>query len=381
MVNAAIETAQKSYSAKIKQMNFRKLHRSEIKRGMEAIDRLWGKNHILARDAALFEWQYGNNQDAETFSFVIAEQAGEIVGFSGMIVLPWHLHGLALKGGSGALTIMAPQWRTGKNGFTLLEEADKEYEIVGGIGINKRVAKLFALQGRYVADAFPRFVTLANPDLANDCLLKAAYPEVQRNLCLQKCSRLIKRAPEPAYKLAPFSEENGQKWQKVWKNFFEPRLTGVARNLSYLKWRYLNHPSFAYEIFFLLDQNDDPAGLLIFRQIPLDNGLVVVRVMDFLAKNDEASEALAFSLSELIPDNCAWCEFYCFGDFGEALKSIGFNMEGSDLLSVWTSPPDSAHCKIPLSFNIRTQNKIASNLAYRKDLYLTISDGDQDRPH
>lgn len=361
------------------ELNFRWLRPDESRIGMAAIDELWRKNHILARDEVLFCWQYERGKHPGHLGFLVAESDGKIVGFSGLLPLPWHYHGSPIAGGVGAITIIAPEYREAAQGLGLMAEVDRDLNIVGSFGINKRVARLYELQGRYVAREFPRRIALA--DCAEEYLDAYAYPETQKNEILKNCHRLRKKPLLHSYTLEKLTADNLQAWDSAWRSCFAPRLVGVGRPGEYVDWRYLRHPRYEYECLLLRGASKNICGLAVFRVIDLQNGLTALKILDFLALDHDSGHALAAGISEHVPERCAYIEFFAPGRQGDALASIGLDRSGSNLLSVYSSPPDPCHCEILSALLVNLPDFTPKAFAEHEDIYFTIADGDQDRPN
>lgn len=367
--------------AMTRQLYYRWLQPDEAHLGMEAIGRLWHSGHILARDEQLFRWQYARAKEPDRLGFLIAEDDSAIVGFSGLIVLPWHIHGEAIPGGVGAITVIDPEYRISAAGLTLIAEADRNLQIVGSFGINKRVAKLYELQGRYVIGEFPRRTGLGKWETVEKYLQLYSYPEAQRKEIREKCGKLDMRRMSPAFRVEKLSPGSLAEWDMAWRRHFAPRLAGVGRPGEYVEWRYLNHPRFSYTAMLLRDNADRIRGLTVFRQVDLGHELTALRILDFLARDEEAAHALAHAVSEHYPPNCVYAEFGAPGRQGDALTDIGLSFGGSRFLSVYTSPPDPENCAILSSLLVNVPGHTPKSFAEHEDIYFTLADGDQDRPN
>lgn len=359
---------------------FRWLARSEYQLGMRAIDRLWRKGHILATDREMFLWQYGAG-NRERLDFLVAEDAGEIVGFSGYIRLPWHIYGQNFPGGAGALTIIAPEYRSGLAGLNLIEEADRGLAIVGSFGINKRVARLYELQGRYVTKAFPRILGLGSKTALESYLRSFGYSARQRENIWQQCGKLTRQPLAPRFRLEKLASGNLAEWDAVWRSSFAPNLLGVARTGEYVAWRYLGHPRFAYSCLILRNEAQKIRGMAVFRIMDLGHSISAMRILDFLAADSGSASALAAALAEKVPQNCAYVEFFAPGRQGDALGQIGLTGRGAGLISVYAAPPDPEHCAILSALRVRIPGYAAQEFAEHRNVYFTLADGDQDRPN
>ena len=90
------------------------------------------------------------------------------------------------------------------------------------------------------------------------------------------------------------SETLAAGWDSFWAKL-GPGLLGPSKDLSYLKWRYIDHPTFQYEIRLAL-HGSEILGLTVYRLEKIrDRDEKVLRVVEFLAR-PEAESPLASSL-------------------------------------------------------------------------------------
>lgn len=362
-------------------IHMRWLDKSEVAYGMSCIEQLWKSNHILARDRALFEWQYRHGKTTETLGFLVAENEGKPVGCSGLILLPFHLHGTPIPGGVGAITIVDPAYRKEALGIQMMEEADKNLQVVGSIGINSRVAILYRLQGRYVMDAFPRYICIAHQDACMAYLDQAIYSKKRVLPDLSSCTSLLIPRSIGKFTVTSLDKDALDEWDQAWNRLFAPRMIGVARNAAYLIWRYLEHPIFRYTILIVRDAAHTICGMAVTRLIALPGNISQLRILDFLATNQSSGKALAASIAEMVSWNTAFVEHYALGNHWEPLQSIGMTTQGNKLFSVYTTPPDMEHCTILSSFLVRLSGYTPAKFVNSPEIYLSLADGDQDRPN
>lgn len=113
----------------------------------------------------------------------------------------------------------------------------------------------------------------------------------------------------------------------------------------------------------------------------MPGGSCALRILDFLPLTEDAGNALAANQGDLIPYKCAYVEFFSLGEKGEFFKNIGISLKCSDIISVYTQPPDPGNCKLDVALGTSLSNYSHSGFATNPDIYLTLADGDQDRPN
>lgn len=361
-------------------IRFRWLRHDEVRLGMETIARLWKKEHVLARDSALFRWQYGHGRDAEHLGFLVAEAEEGVVACSGLMVLPYHMQGTPVFGGVGAITVVDPRYREQALGLSLMREADKDLAIIGSFGINQRIARLFRLQGRHVF-SYPRYVCLTKKALYERYMASAGGDVNMARVAWEKCGHGTAVSMPSGYAVEELCEGNMEEWDRAWRNVFAPRLIGVARDAAYLRWRYLEHPRFTYLALVVRNPRGNVCGLTVCRTVPLPDDLCALRILDFLPEDDKAGQALAARLMEMVPDQCAYVEHAALGQQWRGLKLLGLDATGAAGISAYTSPPDLAHTDVLSEFMVTHKDYTSQSFAESPLCYMTLADGDQDRPN
>lgn len=361
-------------------IRFRWLRNDEVRLGMETIARLWRKDHVLARDESLFRWQYGQGRDSEHLGFLVAEADEGVVACSGLMMLPYHILGTPVFGGVGAITIVDPRYREQALGLPLMREADSDLAIIGSFGINRRIARLFRLQGRHVF-TYPRYICLTQEDLFHRYMTNAGGSQDKAHeawTCGGHCQTVTIPSGHTVEEL---SQENIEEWNRAWRKVFAPRLIGVARDAAYLRWRYLSHPSFSYHGLLARNAQGKVCGLAVCRTVSLPDDLCALRILDFLPEDDIAGQALAARLVEILPEQCVYLEHAALGYQWKSLKSIGCNAAGATSISVYTSPPDMTHTEVLSEFRVTLKDYTSQSFTESPLLYMTLADGDQDRPN
>ncbi|GEM_PF-2942102 len=176
------------------------------------------------------------------------------------------------------------------------------------------------------------------------------------------------------------SKEFDEFWQKVRTRYS----VTIERSSEYLRWRYLDHPFFAYQ--FLAARRDGKlTGFLVYRLEEADSsrqgeakaeGFKIARIIDFIADEWAEVSLLQEFLSRARSDGAQAADFMFSGLlYRESLQTVGFfDVAGTDFE------------KFPIRFNPLSYSKFVINIAYDipaplSDGYLTKGDSDQDRPN
>ena len=366
-----------------KMLQIRFLKKDEVSLGQRYIKELWSANHFLARDRALFEWQYQSPvEDDSQLGFIIAEDAEEHIGCIGRMPVRCHVHGQPVTGAAIALFVTNPAHRHSAAGLELLKKAYEGLDIVITQGINSHVAKLYRMLGQHVVPAMPRYVCRGHMDSLY-AMWKAGnptetFPEERYNLVPPV------HQPEPVknWYEEPLIGNNLEEWDLCWKRQFAPACQGSIKDARALRWRYLEHPTFHYEAFLVKNAQKDIGGLAVLRRIHLPGNVQALRIMDFLCKDEAAGQALASGIVDRVTANTAFIEFVCLGHSWHSLhRHLGLSTVGNDLFSVCFNPPDFTRCAIMASFASRMPGLSSKDLVISPETYITIADGDQDRPN
>lgn len=300
----------------------------------ELVDRHWKRGHVLARDEALLRWQYRVPGDDRRLSVLVARADGRPVGFLGVIRAPFCRRGEVLRGGWLATWTVAEEARGTQAGLGLLLEALREFDVVGCLGFNEHAEAIYRRLEFDVRTPLPRFVLLEPTG--------AARPALE------------------------WSDEAAERWDRTWRAAIAPRFVGTARDQTFLRWRYLEHPTYRYVVRF----SDDARAVVVHRAQRVGDR-TVVRFVEALGDADAAAGLVALALHEA---EGAWlADFTCVNKaHAEPFVRAGFVAESS----LPELPPDRFQ---PLGRSPRGLGAAFHGVG-ADEVYATRADGDQDRP-
>jgi hypothetical protein len=361
-------------------LTMRWLGTDELSYGQACIDRLWRAGHVLARDPALFAWQFRTGPEPGTLGFLVAEEAGAAVGCIGMMALSCHRQGRPFPGAALTNFIVDPSYRAGGTGLEILRVAYAGLGLVSSIGINERVARLYRMLGQHTL-IMPRYVCLAHRPAMATLLAHCDNPDGRDLDRYAVCSPLALPSAVPGHAVSPLTAADLQAWDRAWTELFAPRLHGVVKDAAYLRWRYLEHPVFRYDLLLVRDDRGAVRGLAVLREIPLPGEVSAVRVLDFLAADAAAGRTLAGAVARQVPPRAAFVEYICLGEAWRPLAEMGLSPDGADLFSVYFNPPDFRHHAIIGALHLDVPGATPTPFVSSPEMYMTIADGDQDRPN
>ncbi len=358
-------------------------HWDEILTLRSFIDRHWRRDHALARDETLLRWQFDPARLATPdpdagLSVLLAREAGEIRAMVGLICAPFCVNGHVVDG--VWLTNLLNLSRDGKGGYGLalfMKVRALGIKAIGAIGINDDVAEIYrGLRFRIVED-LPRWYGTLDGEKASRLMGGEAGAAASP-----------RRDEDSDFAVRPWREAGRASWDETWRRRFAPGFVGMARDAGYLEQRYLRHPAYDYDVHVVSRRKDATiAGIAVTRHERVANDdLCVLRILEFLA-TEEAAPALAGHLVRLgRREGAAFADFYCSDPCrAEALVEVGFRPVDPTAKAV---PPSRLQPLEPGHFRLKCAVWLARDLAKECDLatncpslYLTKSDGDQDRPN
>lgn len=369
-------------------MEIRLFRQTETQVLMQALDRLWAKNHILSRDETLLQYMFSKHVVSKTvfgnenYGFLGAWLNGEVVGLFGLMAFELNVYGVSKFGFAPTNWIVAPEHRQSGAGIELMR-AMLSYQpsVVLNLGINHNVARLYTGMGGYqVVQDVPRWIGVCDKERTIELLLEGdaqplRYYDTIRRIETKSSLRVIERLDH-------------ERWDTFYKRWALKHV-GFSRNSSFLSWRYEQHPTFRYRIFTVENQQGDYKGLLVIRIEPiLDGQGTIGRVVECIAEDQDSAVQLANQLVTISEEHqLLFVDFYCFSSITSwGLEAVGCkrvfkNMSDKLVLPTRFKPLDLeiTHMMAALYVSKELQGKIQSN--NDQTWYITKGDADQDRPN
>jgi Acetyltransferase (GNAT) domain len=384
----------------VRQIQIKHCREDDIDAVRRFIDSYWRRGHVLARNASLLRWQFDQTRTKantlQGLSILLAWQGDQIVGMLGLIYFDFNIRGMVIPGVWLSHWLTIPESRADGAGLKLLWAIhDLGYDAIFVLGINPTARKVYSALGFELLPCMPRWIGVF--DVRKTArLLEGVSPRTKvKNLddmCAQYCIDLgSKTSSDPNVNVVEGGESFAAAWDSFWTDDLAPTLLSPSKDSSYLKWRYIDHPTFKYEIRLALQGTTwKVLGLAVFRVEQIrERTERVLRVLEFLA-TPEAEDALAFSLIQAAQSHDAvFADFYCTSEkAANALERVGFRRhlaaENETGFPALFQPMEAGHCEISgafwLSASLRRKLGLGKLLVCN-DFYITKSDGDQDRPN
>jgi hypothetical protein len=355
----------------------------------------WRENHPFC-NKQLFDWQFrGFGNSNKKINSLIMLHDDEIVGFRGFIPgiyqIPVQNKMVIIQGGASAMWTIGKNFRKGRLGLVLQQEALRQIAVMTGAHSEPRTSLLFYRYGGFnILDITNRYVIPLEARGYHQLLLqKVDIGDIIKWVRIwEKCK----------YSVGP-SDPDVHKIARVWEEITFPlRIFSLYRNSEFWRWRYLKSKGFRY-LFFgdILD-----TGLIVARieEVISDeykkmNGGKVFRIIEIIPKNSSAWQGEKDrSLIELIQgviqwainQGCCAADFYCSTSrFESVLNEVGFKKSKAGI--------NSRICSLALLFQPLTYFAKPVNLFFKisisgnsinpsfEDTYMVKSEGDQDRPN
>jgi hypothetical protein len=358
------------------------------------LDHYWAKNHVYVRMPELFEWTFRRNDlwDEEGYSFVLAEDNGEVIGILGGIPFVFNCLGRTSRAVWFANYMVCPDHRRGPLAIRLLGMFHRPpYRLQVVFGMNPRVAPIYQRLGWNVLESIPRhFMILPHAIERAVRLLRLTHPDwsAERAKVLAGAFRLA----DITTASVPYTETLPHSWDTIDWPRIAARTVGASRDRQYLTWRYLKHPNFSYRLLTIAEGSR--TGLAIWRleviRRATPEGLEDVdrigRLVEFLpASRDNARDLLAVFWNELMKADALGADFYGYhGEIGSWLGEFGFRRvektPDGELIPSRFQPLEPKPGAIVSA--VIAQDDVPSCSGDSHCVwYWTKSDGDQDRPN
>jgi hypothetical protein len=326
-------------------------------------------DHVLATDRELLLWQHP--ADGDVVAVAIARAGDDLVGILGVIPVDVGVHGRRVRGGWLTTWNVLPAWRDRQVGLRLLQLVLDRYPFVGTLGGNATTMRLLGALRFHVRPSVDRWVLpLGRAGLD---ALGARHVPVAEAVELDE--------PETVVGLP---EATAARWDETWESRLAPGLVGTWRDAAYLRHRYVEHPTFDYDVRFAV-VDGAPEALVVHRVEPAGASTAVVRVVEALGDPQRVGGLVAGIAASARAAGAAFADFYCTGaGFARGIELAGFVPEGAlpvgSALPSRLQPVEPEPRPLTIALRIAAETGPADPFA-GPNVYFTRSDGDQDRPN
>lgn len=375
-------------------VEFRFARTDEYGRASEFLHDFWNADHIYTRDKALFDWTFHRpgHWEPETYSVAIAEDGGEWVGILGGIPFTFNSFGDKQRGVWIVNYVIRPDHRKGPTALKLLSMfRGGPFDSTIAFGINPGTSAIYRVLRGEVTDTIPRHLMILPGAVERmERILAFTVPEWQAER--RRALAQAFEGPQLEQTDAARSDRIPDSWDEREWPLIAARTVGAERDTDYLRWRYLEHPTFDHRIISIADGST--TGLLVWRLETIRRATAggredvdrFGRVLEFLPSSEKnAGGLLAALMNDLRASDAVGADYYGYhGPTAELLRNLGFRLaadhgDGAHLPSRF-QPLDGKGGNIMSAMFLKPGTpKLATQEAC--EWYWTKSDSDQDRPN
>jgi hypothetical protein len=341
------------------------------------IAKTYGDKYIM-RNREVFEWHFCQG-DSQNATMMNARDGDQVIGILGYIPTQffWGELGQPIMGAWMANWMVLEEHRTGV-GALLIRRMQENFKIVAGQGAGENNRVIVAKMGFNFLKYTQRYQMVFNLKALEDfqiefdiaCISPFVYKEVAEIDTDQVYLQTQAMSP--------------QLYAPNWEHYPSLRF-GTLRDLDYINHRYLNFPFFNYQL--LITGSAETPSILVFR-IEETKGITqkkVARILEFIFPENkqgkkDANTLFARATLEFKQQGCVFVDYYCTaGLHKDVILSCGLKKElqGDKLPNLFN--PVVAKT-IDQNLEIWTDKSISEKFGW-SELYVTRSDGDQDRPN
>lgn len=333
---------------------FRFCREDEAGKLQEFIDKVWKKNHILARDLKLLKWQ-NFNKERNDFNYIVAYNSNTdnfdaVLGF----IFTSHFNPALIDQKDVWLVVWKANLDTAERkglGLELLFYIQKEFEptSISAIGNSDIADKIYRAAG-FTTGILNQYYFL-HPDISQFNLVQLA-DEFKREGSISSSS------PYTLKEIINLNE------YKDLQTVYRPK-----KSIEYLKARYTNHPSYVYKFYGVFDQ-DKILFIMVVRSIKQDDS-TCLRIVDIYGSIEKLN-SIESEINKLLKTTGAeFIDCLNFGINEENFYSLGFTKRDNTLI-------------IPNYFEPYERRNVDVKFAYKSeysDFVIFKGDSDQDRPN
>ena len=312
-------------------------------------------------------------------SWIAVDCEGNVVSHYGCLSCDMMLNGAEVPVMWGVNAYTLPEWRgLGINSY-IVKKLMENNEINGVIGFTEETAGFYKKTG-YNVFGFSRLKRHVNILKADSAYEVAEYIGQGR----ERFRAIFGRRPT--------NKDGGKKVDIVTlgknniMNYeinldYKDRVTTV-RNLSYLKWRYVDNPFVGYGLYAFVNSNTILAlvSCRIERLNPLDK--LAFRIIDIIGSDEEVRKLVSFTVSKAKDGGCAYMDYSSAGNlYDDILDAAGFaslSDDECDILPQVCSPISQRPNNEYFGLQSRFHSESIKNLSIQ-DVHFTRADSDRDR--
>jgi hypothetical protein len=342
------------------------------------ISSTWGRNHILAKDMDLLQWQlswhHSQKMRGSGVSALTVWNGDEIVGMQGLIHAPFRIGTERLTSVWLCNLMVAEQHRPCGVGARLMTSVHNlPVDVIATSGINLDILPLYRKMRYHIIDSLDRYIHV------NDAKQFDALTGCQGS------GDQIARSAHTSFSTLNLTHDDD--FDEFWPIFSDRSLranhVGIDRTREYMRWRYVQHPRFSYKIVTARDGDNFILGVIIFRieQISGFDGKVM-RVLEIDAIDDTIFSFMLGEAGEISRQyGVIFSDYYSSIDISAIIADGGWapSSRFSKAIPAYFQPLDYRAQQVSVA--ARTLKPGFLPRDWDGLLNVAKSDGDQDRPN
>lgn len=336
----------------------------------------WSENHIMCRDEAFLRWQFSADRRAHVsgeaeenaITAITIWDGDTLAGMQGLVYCDFVIGGQKTPAVWLCNLMSAPAYKDQGVGLMLMMGVHQiDAKVIATAGINPELYPFYQKMRYETRDALPRYARVLDAEKL-ECLTGQSFSpqDVSQDISIQIES------------YAAFDEA----WDEFFDHVIAAGFCGTSRDAHFMNWRYKNHPRFDYRTM-VVREDEKIIGAIVYRTETIkDRAEKVIRMVELLSIDDQAALSLIRAVENIGRDEGAvFVDYYNTDPRQKAL----FKQAG------WLDESNVEIAHIPSLFQPLAPMPRDIALAYRSlhpdqeidgdVLYMTRSDGDQDRPN
>ncbi|MPW37406.1 hypothetical protein [Vibrio sp. B1Z05] len=325
----------------------------------------WARRIALSNEQ-FYKWQFLDTPNNISDQCCLAIKGDVILAVMGLTERPFFLKNREQKGAELTTWIVEEKSRNLGLGPKMLDYLKSKYSVMFGMGISEQALPIYLRMGFKYLKSIPRFIRVLNHEavkkFGHDTPLVKKLSKTKSKPTKYTCLEPSKHIVDEIF--YTFAASN---------NLF-------VRDYSWINWRYIEHPSFPYQVKIIENENHEKC-LVAYRVDVLDD-LKIMHCVDLLGNKRACLSAISFLEDESASLEVDIIDFYStnsdinslfiyknwlpvleydFFDFPHLFHPIELRRPSTTSLIMWTKEED------PSLYDIGK-------------LYITKQDCDFDRP-
>jgi hypothetical protein len=329
---------------------------------------------IALGDFNFYKWQFinvPNQNDIDNCCIAIDENL-DIIAVMGVNNRKFIDNNNSINAAELTTWIVKAEYRNKGTGPKMINFLTDKYEVLIGMGISNDALPVYIRSGFKYLKAIPRYVKVIDWDKITE------YAEYDSNA--KKVDKFYnKKRKEKSYRIINFSEKA---FENISSSFSQTNNL-FSRDYLYITWRYINHPTFKYDINIVESESNSGYGVFVATRTEIsDNNLKILHIIDLFGDNKDIEAAISYILEFAKIHNIPIIDFF----------GTNSNINSFLIKDGWFSIMDNNFFNFPYLFQpIEVRKPSTTSLIYwsKSDetslydigkLYLTKQDADFDRP-